>query len=146
MRSYAPVSCIWSEMSENQDQQLQTTTEQPTSYLASVPSAHSFMQCQQADESAVIATQSGELVEQLQSLSVQNPSVTVKLSAPLSPKLFNELVEKGYSVTKSSNFQSVNGQRTESHSVTVALPQSHWDMPRTPMFRPLLSRFWYPFW
>jgi hypothetical protein len=111
------------QMQTTQDQ-MQTTPAVPTvsSYLSEVPDAQTHMQSQPVDESAVISTQTSVLLEKLKSLSSSNPSVTVELTSPLNYQLYNELVNKGYSVSKSSSYRSTNGQRTESHTVTVSLP------------------------
>ncbi len=120
--------------------QEQEQEQEQAGYLSEIPSAQSYIKPvrSEVDESALIASQTGTLVEQLKTLSVSHPSVTVKLAAPLNHKLFNELVEKGYSVSKSSSFRSADGQHSESHTVTVALPE-----PQTRSYR---NRFWLPFW
>jgi hypothetical protein len=127
-------------MSGTQDQ-MQTSTPAPapatmSSYLSEVPDAQTHMQCQPpVDESVVISTQTSTLLEKLKSLSSSNPSVTVELTSPLNYQLYNELVSKGYSVSKSSSYRSTNGQRTESHTVTVSLPghQASWPAMEFPV-------------
>lgn len=57
-------------------------------------------------------------------LSSDKPSVQFQLDQPLDNDLFETLVSKGYNVSTSSRYSSVNGKSTRCHSVTVALPNS----------------------
>lgn len=83
-----------------------------------IPSADSIIN-KPADE-----FQTKKIIDAVNTLSVDNPSITFELSHPLARSLYQQLALKGYSVTCYSKWDCINSQNTESHKVTISLPVS----------------------
>jgi hypothetical protein len=114
-----------------------TSTTPNSEYLTAVPPASSFAM-------DVRQSQIPTVVEMTKTLSPTNPYVTFELSMPLDQVLYDELVGKGYSVTRNSGWTNVNGKCTEKHCVTVALPSTYVRRmfePRPIFWSPRLSLF-----
>lgn len=106
-------------------------------YLSAVPAANTIVQ----SDLEVRQSQVAVVVENVSSLSTNNSVVTFELQTPLDPQLARELVDKGYSVSRSSKWTCTNGCNSESHQVTVSLPNNQSMFSRIPRFT-FPPRFW----
>lgn len=68
--------------------------------------------------------QSKLLLEKVSPLTVENPTVSIDLDAPLDSQLEKELYEKGFGVATSYQYTSVNGKQAKRYSVTVTHPDA----------------------
>lgn len=104
------------------------TTPEPekVSYLNSIPDASTFLAATEQPEldlDVIRQAQTTVVQEKCAELSPSNPSVEFDLDRPLDSTLFSELVNKGYWVSRSSTYSSVNGEEKAVHNVSVSLPR-----------------------